>query len=233
MNRDEFELTKSNLYNAESNKDAINNPIITLFLSLCPPVGDTFKNVINGVLETKITNNRNKLFDIILDGSSCVTTDMIYDVELLTNFSNTVEAVDRLATNDKIVYFGNLLRNGYFNGEKIQADKYEEYFNAISSLSYRQLSLLALLYSHNKNRSDDCDKPGSEIEFWNTFKEDACNRFDLSEGELVSILKATEKTGLCKEFVGSVYNYLGGRFEATPILNDFATFVFDKGNTNT
>ena len=45
------------------------------------------------------------LLDIILSDTEMITTDMSSDVECIISFKKTVEAVDRLTTNDKIVYF--------------------------------------------------------------------------------------------------------------------------------
>lgn len=235
MCREEFELIKHSLNNVENIKDVMDNPVISFFESaILPllPAGEPFKSFISGIMEATIADKREKLLDVICSGPLCVTTEMVNDVEIIMNFIKTVEAVDRLATNDKIVYFGNLLRNGYFCADRIQADKYEEYFNAISSLSYRQLSLLALLYLHSKKQVAVSNANDAELTIWNSFKKEACECFNLSEGELVSILKATEKTGLCKEVVGAIFGYRGGRFEATPILNDFAAFVFAEGASN-
>lgn len=44
---------------------------------------------------------------------------MVNDVEFIINFARAKEAVQRLATTDKVEYFGNLIRNGYLQGKHI------------------------------------------------------------------------------------------------------------------
>ncbi|MGI6195941.1 MAG: hypothetical protein ACOYIO_02475, partial [Eubacteriales bacterium] len=162
-----------------------------------------------------------KLLDIILSDTEMITTDMSSDVECIISFKKTVEAVDRLTTNDKIVYFGNLIKNGYLNEERIQAYKFEEYFNIINSLSYRQLDLLALLHTYS-TKEISCDNEKEEDgKRWMLFKEDACKVFDITGDDLIAILKSAEKSGLCKEVVGAIYGYHGGRFEATSFIKRF------------
>lgn len=44
---------------------------------------------------------------------------MVNDVEFIINFARAKEAVQRLATTDKVEYFGNLIRNGYLQGNAL------------------------------------------------------------------------------------------------------------------
>ena len=227
-----FEEDKLSLRNCEEIADIKNNPVVAAFITSVKPLfpfwGELADGVVNEVLTKSIIEKRKKLLDIILSDTEMITTDMSSDVECIISFKKTVEAVDRLTTNDKIVYFGNLIKNGYLNEERIQAYKFEEYFNIINSLSYRQLDLLALLHTYS-TKEISCDNEKEEDgKRWMLFKEDACKIFDITGDDLIAILKSAEKSGLCKEVVGAIYGYHGGRFEATSLLKDFVSFVISK-----
>ena len=227
-----FEENKLSLHNCEEFADIKNNPVVSAFITSVKPLfpfwGELVDGAVNEILTKNIIEKREKLLDIILSDTEMITTDMSSNVEFIISFKKTVEAVDRLVTNDKIVYFGNLIKNGYLNEERIQAYKFEEYFNIINSLSYRQLDLLALLHTYS-TKEISCDNEKEEdSKRWMLFKEDACKIFDITGDDLIAILKSAEKSGLCKEVVGAIYGYHGGRFEATSLLKDFVSFVISK-----
>ena len=229
-----FEENKLSLHNCEEFADIKNNPVVSTFITSVKPLfpfwGELVDGVVNEILTKNIIEKREKLLDIILSDTEMITTDMSSDVEFIISLKKTVEAVDRLVTNDKIVYFGNLFKNGYLNEERIQAYKFEEYFNIINSLSYRQLDLLALLHTYSTKEVLCDDEKKADGERWTLFKKDACVRFSISEDDLVAILKSTEKSGLCKEVVGAIYGYRGGTFEATSLLKDFVSFVISRSS---
>lgn len=229
-----FEEDKLSLRNCEEFADIKNNPVVAAFITSVKPLfpfwGELADGVVNEVLTKNIIEKRKKLLDIILSDTEMITTDMSSDVECIISFKKTVEAVDRLVTNDKIVYFGNLFKNGYLNDDRIQAYKFEEYFNIIDALSYRQLDLLALLHTYS-TKEISCDNEKEEdSKRWMLFKEDACKIFDITGDDLIAILKSAEKSGLCKELVGAIYGYHGGRFEATSLLKDFVSFTLSRNS---
>lgn len=229
-----FEENKLSLRKCEEIANIKNNPVvsasITIIKSLFPFGGELVDGVVEKTLTKNINEKREKLLDIILSDTEMITTDMCSDVEFLISYEKIVEAVDRLLTNDKIVYFGNLFKNGYLNKDRIQAYKFEEYFDIINSLSYRQLDLLALLHKYSTKEVLCEDEKKVDGERWSLFKKDACERFSISEDDLIAILKSTEKSGLCKEVVGAIYGYRGGTFEATSLLKDFVSFVTSRSS---
>ena len=70
------------------------------------------------------------------------------------NFARAREAVRRLATNDKVKYFGNLIRNGYLSGEHIENSEFEEYLDILNTMSYREIQYLVdyKKYCDEKNK---------------------------------------------------------------------------------
>ena len=94
------------------------------------------------------------------------------------------------------------------------------------------MDLLALLHTYStKEISCDTEKE-EEGKRWMLFKEDACKVFDITGDDLIAILKSAEKSGLCKEVVGAIYGYHGGRFESTSLLKDFVSFVISRSSTS-
>ena len=80
-----------------------------------------------------------ELIEVILKDSNSITNEMVNDVEFIVNFAKTREAVRRLATNDKVKYFGNLVRNGYLAGNHIENSEFEEYLDILNTMSYREI----------------------------------------------------------------------------------------------
>ena len=58
---------------------------------------------------------------------------MVNDVEFIINFARAKEAVQRLATTDKVEYFGNLIRNGYLQGKHIDGSIFDEYIHILNT----------------------------------------------------------------------------------------------------
>lgn len=79
---------------------------------------------------------------------------MVNDVEFIVNYARAKEAVRRLATNDKVKFFGNLIRNGYLSGRHIQSSIFDEYVNILDSMSYREILYLV----DYKKYCEDCSK---------------------------------------------------------------------------
>lgn len=50
--------------------------------------------------------------------------------------------MQRLATTDKVEYFGNLIRNGYLQGKHIDGSIFDEYIHILNTMSYREIQYL-------------------------------------------------------------------------------------------
>lgn len=118
------------------------------------------------------------------------------DVEFIVNYNRTLEAVRRLATNDKVKFFGNLIRNGYLSGEHIACSEFEEYLDILNTLSYREIQCLVdyMLYCEekNKNRRTPCN-------VWAYFRRDYAKKMKISESELWSIFTRIKRIGFIEE----------------------------------
>ncbi|MCM1263239.1 MAG: hypothetical protein NC313_11020 [Butyrivibrio sp.] len=116
---------------------------------------------------------------------------MVNDIEFIVNYSRTLDAVHRLATNDKVKFFGNLIRNGYLSGEHIENDEFEEYLDILVTLSYRQLECLAEFYQKSRSTNGRIiDKD------WEEFKKNS----KYPEIDVNFIFKQLERTGFINEY---------------------------------
>lgn len=122
----------------------VGNVAIPAVLSMVPVIGPLVEGAIDETITAFQEKKRKELVDIILT-SELITSERVNDVEFILNMAKTLEAVNRLATNDKVKYFANLIKNGYFSKTKIQSDVFDEFLHMISMLSYREIEHLCFL----------------------------------------------------------------------------------------
>lgn len=203
MNED-FEVLKSSLQSVNGLADIKSNPVVESVLmpivKAFPVIGDMIDTAINVKIDEFQSKKERKLVEIILKDKYTITSEMVNDVEFIVNYARTKEAVRRLATNDKVKFFGNLIRNGYLSKEHIENNEFEEYLDILVTLSYRELECLAEFYQ--KARSNN----GYIIqEDWKLFKKNS----KYTEAEVSFIFKCLSKTGFINEY-HSVISFDGG-----------------------
>lgn len=196
---EELEIVKSSLNNTNEIIDIKKNPvaesILMPIIKVFPVLGDMIDSAINIKLREDQNKKEQELIEIILKNKYSITPNMVNDVEFIINFAKVQEAVRRLATNDKVKFFGNLIRNGYLSGEHIENDEFEEYLDVLVTLSYRQLDCLAEIYQKSQladGRIIDKD--------WEVFKKNSKH----SETDTKFILKQLERTGFINECHGVI-----------------------------
>lgn len=144
---DKIDDIKNDLKNVNELKDIKGNPIVqsVLLSSLksIPVIGDMIDSTTEVLLNEFQEKKEQELIDIIFSDTNNITTEMVNDVEFIVNFNKTLEAVRRLATNDKVKFFGNLIKNGYLMDERIENNVFEEYLDILNTLSYREICFLA------------------------------------------------------------------------------------------
>lgn len=236
----DFENTKMALYNAGEIKDIKNNPVVkTTILSVLksiPILGELLDETFSVALTKFQEEKRAELIGIILRDSTNITTEMVNDIEFIMNFAKTLDAVNRLSSNDKIKYFANLIKNGYLKNNKIDDGEFEEYLFALSTLSYRQINILNDLYIYEKNVKSDDFKDGTKKnnklaerrESWNLFIKDMTEKYSITEEDVQSILSSISSTGFCREITGAYYGYTGGTFYITDGCKKFIKMITDK-----
>ena len=233
-----LENVKLTLYNAEQVEDIKNNPVVKATILSVLKVVPVIGALLDGTVDTALTrfqeNKRNELLDIILSDSENITTEMVNDVEFIINFAKTLDAVNRLGSNDKVKYFANVIKNGYFESEKIDNSEFEEYLFALSTLSYRQINILIDLYVHEKNNvkeynvKDETQKDNKlagRYEPWKDFVNNVTSKYSITEEDVVSILSSISKTGFCNEITGTYFDYSGGVFYITNSCKRFIKMI--------
>lgn len=137
-NCEKIENIKQSLNNLEELADIKNNPVVkATILSVVkavPILGELIDSSMDICLTNFQKNKRNELIQLILSDVD-ITSDMVNDVEFILNFAKTLEAVNRLSSNDKIRYFANLIKNGYFTANKVENDLFDV-LNDLKSIEY-------------------------------------------------------------------------------------------------
>lgn len=139
-----LESVKLSLENINDLRDVKENPVVSSVLlapmKAIPVIGELLDSSIDKSLEIFQQKKEQELIDIILKNSHSITSDMVNDVEFIVNYARVREAVRRLATNDKVKFFGNLIRNGYLSDTHIQSSVFDEYINILNSMRKRRRS---------------------------------------------------------------------------------------------
>lgn len=196
---EEFETLKLSLQNINELADIKRNPVVESVLmpiiKAFPVIGDMIDSAINVGIDEFQDKKEQELVEIILKDKYTITSEMVNDIEFIVNYARTKEAVRRLATNDKVKFFGNLIRNGYLSGEHIENDTFEEYLEVLTTMSYRQLECLAEFYQKSQSTEGRIiDKD------WELFKKNS----KYPETDIKFILKQLTRTGFIKECRGVI-----------------------------
>lgn len=200
MNKD-FENVKKSLQNANKVADVKRNlfvdSVVMSAVRAVPIIGDMLDSSMNKIIEDFQKKKEEELVDVILRDKNSITTEMINNIEFIINFAKTKEAVRRLATNEKVEYFGNLIRNGYLSGERIDDSEFEEYLDILNSMSYREIEFLSRykLFCEKK-----CKKIKGLDSEWQLFLNDYTDGMDIQEQEkVVFMLPKLTRTGFIEE----------------------------------
>lgn len=197
---EELELAKVLLKNANDYADIKNNPVVESVLmpmvKAVPVIGDMIDSSMNKVIEEFQEKKENELIEVILKDKNSITSNMVNDVEFIVNFAKTREAVRRLATNDKVKYFGNLIRNGYLSGEHIENSEFEEFLDMLNTMSYREIQYLV-----DYKRYCDEKSKGKNVKYnkWIYFSKEYTAKQQITAGELWSIFMRIKGMGFVEE----------------------------------
>ena len=225
---EELELAKVSLKNANDYADIKSNPVVESVLmpivKAVPVIGDMIDSSMNKVIEEFQEKKEKELIQVILKDKNSITSDMVNDVEFIVNFAKTREAVRRLATNDKVKYFGNLIRNGYLSGEHIENSEFEEYLDILNTMSYREIQYLVDYFKFCNGRHLN----GVErLNIWFSFLNQYSSRMKVRQHFIYSIFSRIAKTGFVEAFYVTASGGVdGGRTSEAPAEQD--GFVINK-----
>lgn len=190
-----------------------------------PIIGDMISTGVDKALNDFQDRKQIELIDCILKDCEIITSKQVNDIEFIMNFAKTVEAVRRLATNDKVIYFGNLLRNGYLREEHIDNNDFEELSNIINDLSFREINYLIFFKENcNNNEIDDNVK-------WNEFSTKFSAKFKIERFQIYNIFSRLKRSGLIDElYITEGKDIEDDRIDELEIDNRgyYLTRTFDK-----
>lgn len=199
---DKLEQSKIELRNINEMADIKSNPVVESFLmpviKSVPVIGDMIDSSMDKAIQDFQQKKEAELIDVILKDKNTITSEMVNDVEFIVNYNRTLEAVRRLATNDKVKFFGNLIRNGYLSGEHIACSEFEEYLDILNTLSYREIQCLVdyMLYCEEQKKNG---RAQYSYNAWDYFSTDYAKKTKASESELWSIFTRIRRTGFIQE----------------------------------
>lgn len=199
-NCEKIENIKQKLNNTEELADIKNNPVVkATILSVVksiPIIGELIDSSMDMCLTSFQQNKRKELIEMVLSDAN-ITFDMVNDVEFIMNFAKTLEAVNRLSSNDKIKYFANLIKNGYFTSNKIENDLFEECLRLLSVLSYREIEYLYFLYKYQKENFGRKSVCG---DYTDNFGVAFSETFDCDKYDYIDIYDKLSATGCVQKF---------------------------------
>lgn len=207
---EELENLKLSLQNINHMVDIKNNPIVSSVLlapaKAIPVIGDLIDSSTDKLLDDFQQKKEQELLDVILTNSTVITTEMVNNVEFIINYARVVEAVRRLATNDKVKFFGNLIRNGYLSEEHIENSEFEEYLDILNTMSYREIKYLVdyKQYCEEKEKNSHfkpkkVERYGIRYNRWDYFTKDYSETHNISAGELYYTFVRMKQTGFLEE----------------------------------
>ena len=174
-------------------ENPIPSSVISGITAAVPLVGSLMSEGVNLIFNDFQIKKRKEFLDIILSESDKITSDMVNDIEFIINFAKMLEVINRLSSNDKIKYFANLMKNGYFTNDKIINDEFEEYLDILNRLSYREINYL-LFMKDQENKFSKLRKTRKNINYhisWNRFNRLFSEKFNTKGYYIYLKLKST------------------------------------------
>lgn len=193
-----LEIVKSDYLATGQLKDIWSNPVVKTIIGLIPRLSTAVSSGVEQLIERRQKEKLEELFEIVLkDGE--ITMDDVQDVDCIMEFAKTIDVVNRLIRNDKIVYMANLLKSSIKEKER-DVDEFEELLNKLAALSVREIELLYLLYEEEEricSRADNHGKAFDPEKSWKAFIDKAKVKYGLNESEIVSKMLGIMRTGFC------------------------------------
>ena len=207
MNED-LEIAKNSLHNVNEIKDIKENPVVESVLlapvKAIPILGDLIDSSTEKLLNDFQQKKEQELLDVILQDNHSITSEMVNDVEFIINFARVKEAVQRLATTDKIEYFGNLIRNGYLQGEHIDCNIFDEYVHMLNTMSYREIQYLVEYKKYceeSSKKSKSTKRVNGKIytNKYESFCREYSKQIGVSVGDINYVFLHIKQTGFIEE----------------------------------
>ena len=182
-----------------------------------------------------------KFLDSIIEYKGILPEDKIKkiaDIPVIIEMGRTMEVINRLATDQKVIYLCNcfdnyFLREDHFN----DVDRYEEFLWHLDTLSYREIDILTELYKLEKTsdfrkyhspNGESLNGLSKHSIYCNVLGQIAQEKWKMSQGELDGILAGLCRSGFLKEEVGAYLDYTGGIYYTTEYFEVFLTYIMPE-----
>ena len=229
----DFEKAKKELNTEETVNEiySAQKSVMTGVLSVIPALGPFIDKLSDQKFEAYQTRKRKIFVDAVLANIDIITSDKVRNEAFIINTAKTIELVDRCTSDDKVVYFGNLVRNGYFDAkEQISNDDFEEYEAILGDLSDREIKFLVVFAEHAKRNDYALDgRPLQE------YYSEMRKMYPRINPEV--ILNRLKRTGLVNDQAAwadfgdedEKADINGGNADGTLVLGSGNAFVLDHG----
>lgn len=198
---EKLDIVKSEYKAMQDLKGIWNNPMVQFIISNIPCIS-TISTIVDGSIQYLIDERQKKKMEELLETvflDSSITLDDLYDVDHIMEFAKVMDVVNHLIRNDKVKYFGKLLKSTIHSGNK-NIDEFEELLNKLNELSLREIDLLFLLAETEKNHIIKDSNNNDTIDYtksWKDFVEKVKDEYDMNETEIDSSMLGIMRTGFC------------------------------------
>lgn len=167
----------------------------------------------------------------IIAGHQFVTTPELCEIQVFEDFNLLLQTALKTNVNEKIQFATRLFVKGCLTANTLAADTYEEYLHIIDDISFRELSVLAILRSIELNPDPYIDSSLSETEYlpqryWKAFKAKVTADLDIWPNHIYPIMKRLERTGLFAMYNGFSYGAVE-EGTTTDYFRDFYEYIKD------
>ena len=198
--KENFEMAKTELQDMEAIADFFSNPMIKSGMEM---LGELLEQEVAGFQKRK----REEFLSYITESGELIVKSDVADVPFLMELARTLEVLNRLATNEKVLYIANLFKHTFLLAGDRDIDLYEENLKRLEELSIREITILAKLHQYKYNNE--------------AFYEDIRKDCGIEKDEVKNILSAVTRTGFCKEKVGAYLGYEGDVYYTTSLFESF------------
>jgi hypothetical protein len=204
---------------------------VRALVQLVPNVGGAIDALIVDNLDRIKAERARTFFDELAKGDTVLTPELIQTDDFLHAYFATARAAFNTKQHEKIRWFAQLLLSGTDNKSSLNlGDEYEDLLSVLDELSYRELSILAILleFENQNEKSADETEPQWTTKFWTQFGEEVFTRFQIPLSELDYVMTRIGRTATFISYraYGALYiGDLGGRGRSTPIFHKLTQHI--------
>ena len=138
--KENFEMAKTELQDMEAIADFFSNPMIKSGMEMLgeiPGIGSLAKNLLEQEVAGFQKRKREEFLSYITESGELIAKSDVADVPFLMELARTLEVLNRLATNEKVLYIANLFKHTFLLAGDRDIDLYEENLKRLEELSIR------------------------------------------------------------------------------------------------